>query len=88
MIQMFVSICTDECEAKTGYVQCDRCTEAVHKSLVEIHKLEDYCIKPTANNMKCPLCHEEVEGPSNGGWKHHLASSDGCAGTAKRRSRI
>lgn len=55
---------------------------------MDIHKLEDYCVTPKAGNMKCPLCHEEVEGPSNGGWKHHLATSDGCAGTAKRRARI
>lgn len=46
-------------------------------------------MEPKPNTMKCPLCHEEVEGPSNGGWKHHLTKSDGgCAGTAKRRSRI
>ncbi|XP_055298769.1 centrosomal protein of 104 kDa isoform X2 [Sitodiplosis mosellana] len=76
---------TEECDAKIGYVRCDRCTEAVHKNLLDIHKLEDYCVEPKPNNMKCPLCHEEVEGPSNGGWKHHLV---GCAGTARRRSRI
>lgn len=79
----------EECEAKIGYVQCDRCKEAVHKNLLDIHKLEDYCVAPKPNNMKCPLCHEEIDGPpANGGWKHHLASPNGCAGTAKRRSRI
>lgn len=79
---------TEECEAKIGYLQCDRCTEAVHKDLMEIHNMEDYCVELRAGYSKCPLCHEEVEGPANGGWKHHLCSDDGCIGTAKRRSRI
>lgn len=77
-----------ECDAKIGYVICNRCTEAVHKDLLEIHKMEDYCIPLKNNAAKCPLCHEEVARPSEGGWKYHLTASDGCARAAKRRSRI
>lgn len=84
----FSCVFAEECEAKIGYVRCDRCSEAVHKNLLDIHRLEDYCVTPKPKNTKCPLCHEEIDGPTNGGWKQHLASSNGCAGTAKRRSRI
>lgn len=76
----------DECDAKIGYVRCGKCTEAVHKNLLEIHQMEDHCTELKPNHTKCPLCHEEIENGANGEWKHHLVYN--CAGTAKRRSRI
>lgn len=88
LIFFFKFIFAEECEAKIGYVQCDRCTEAVHKDLLEIHKQEDYCTEKKANHLKCPLCHEQIEGPLNGGWKNHLTNQNGCSGTAKRRARV
>lgn len=79
---------SEECDAKIGYVACDRCADAVHKNLLDIHKMEDHC-KPQSGTAKCPLCHEIVEAPTNGGWKHHLMiDPNGCVGTIKRRSRI
>lgn len=84
----FRFLITEECDAKIGYIQCDRCGEAVHKDLLEIHKMEDFCTELKLNHLKCPLCHEQIDSSSNGGWKHHLISPSGCAGTAKRRARI
>lgn len=60
----------------------------MHKDLYEIHMEEDFCKEVTENAARCPLCHEDVEMPMNGGWKCHLLSSDGCAGNARRRSKI
>ena len=78
----------DECEAKISYIICDRCTEAVHKDLYEIHLMEDFCKEVQSNMARCPLCHEDVEIPLDGGWKVHLLSTGGCPGNARRRSKI
>lgn len=77
-----------ECEAKISYITCERCTEAVHKDLYEIHSMEDHCQKLKTGTVRCPLCHDEVDAPSNGGWKLHLLSAAGCRGNARRRSKI
>lgn len=84
----FCYLLSEECEAKGAYVTCDRCTEAIHKSLLEIHMMEDYCMELTKGTAKCPLCHDEVMHPLVGGWKQHLLSRNGCKGAAKRRSKI
>lgn len=34
---------TKECDAKISYINCERCTEAVHFDLHEFHLMEDYC---------------------------------------------
>lgn len=58
----------------------------MHKELLDIHQMEDYCIELKSKHVKCALCHEQIEDSVNGSWKHHLTTA--CAGTAKRRSRI
>lgn len=62
-------------------MKCVKCTEAVHKNLLEVHQMADYCMELKADHVKCPLCHGDVDG-----LKHHLILD--CPGTAKRRSRI
>lgn len=84
----FICLMTEDCEAKAAYVTCDRCTEAVHKNLLDIHRMEDFCTTLTKGTAKCPLCHGEVTFPLVGGWKQHLLSPRGCPGAAKRRSKI
>lgn len=79
---------TGECDAKISYITCKRCTEAVHKDLYEIHSMEDHCQELKANIARCPLCHGEVDGPLDGGWKMHLLSANGCRGNARRRAKI
>ncbi|KAG4074994.1 hypothetical protein HA402_014573 [Bradysia odoriphaga] len=79
---------TGECDAKISYITCKRCTEAVHKDLYEIHSMEDHCKELKTNVARCPLCHDEVEAPLDGGWKLHLLGADGCRGNARRRAKI
>lgn len=49
---------------------------------------EDHCKVVAESAVRCPLCHEDVNRPQDGGWKVHLLSSGGCAGNARRRSKI
>ncbi|XP_055901824.1 centrosomal protein of 104 kDa isoform X2 [Eupeodes corollae] len=78
---------TKECEAKNSYINCDRCTESVHKQLYELHQMEDYCRELKTGAARCPLCHDDVHLPLDGGWKLHLLSSSGCPGNARRRTK-
>ncbi|XP_058059903.1 centrosomal protein of 104 kDa [Anopheles bellator] len=75
----------NECEAKTSYLTCERCTESVHKDLFEYHLMEDFCRELTTGAARCPLCHDDVLLPLDGGWKRHLLSRAGCLGNARRR---
>ncbi|CAD7086006.1 unnamed protein product [Hermetia illucens] len=79
---------TNECEAKANYISCERCTESVHKGLYELHLMEDYCREIRTGAARCPLCHDDVHLPLDGGWKLHLLSISGCPGNARRRSKI
>ncbi|XP_058124047.1 centrosomal protein of 104 kDa [Anopheles ziemanni] len=74
-----------ECEAKTSYLSCERCTESVHKDLYEYHLMEDFCREFTTGAARCPLCHDDVLLPLDGGWKRHLLSRAGCLGNIRRR---
>uniref|UniRef100_A0A182LZ57 TOG domain-containing protein n=1 Tax=Anopheles culicifacies TaxID=139723 RepID=A0A182LZ57_9DIPT len=75
-----------ECEAKTSYLSCERCTESVHKDLYEYHLMEDFCRELTTGAARCPLCHDDVLLPLDGGWKRHLLSRAGCLGNTRRRA--
>ncbi|XP_055372209.1 centrosomal protein of 104 kDa isoform X2 [Condylostylus longicornis] len=79
---------TNECEAKNSYVTCERCTESVHKQLMDLHMMEDYCRELKTGAARCPLCHDDVNLPLDGGWKLHLLTSSGCPGNARRRSKM
>ncbi|XP_062548143.1 centrosomal protein of 104 kDa isoform X2 [Armigeres subalbatus] len=78
----------NECEAKTSYVTCERCTESVHKDLYEYHMMEDFCRELTTGAARCPLCHDDVLLPLDGGWKRHLLSRSGCLGNTRRRIKV
>ncbi|XP_053957990.1 centrosomal protein of 104 kDa [Anastrepha ludens] len=78
---------TKECEAKDSYVMCERCTESVHKQLYDLHQMEDYCRELKTGAARCPLCHDDVHLPLDGGWKLHLLSSTGCPGNTRRRAK-
>ncbi|XP_053696322.1 centrosomal protein of 104 kDa [Sabethes cyaneus] len=78
----------NECEAKTSYVTCERCTESVHKDLYEYHMMEDFCRELTTGAARCPLCHDDVLLPLDGGWKRHLLSRSGCLGNSRRRANV
>ncbi|KAH8274069.1 hypothetical protein KR044_009876 [Drosophila immigrans] len=77
---------TTECDAKDNYVVCTRCTESVHKQLYELHQLEDFCRELKIGAARCPLCHDDVNLPLDGGWKLHLLSAGGCPGNIRKRN--
>ncbi|XP_030562086.1 centrosomal protein of 104 kDa isoform X2 [Drosophila novamexicana] len=77
---------TTECEAKDSYVVCTRCTESVHKQLYELHQMEDFCRELKTGAARCPLCHDDVHLPLDGGWKLHLLSAGGCPGNIRKRN--
>ncbi|KRG03228.1 centrosomal protein of 104 kDa isoform X1 [Drosophila mojavensis] len=76
----------NECEAKESYVVCARCTESVHKQLYELHQMEDFCRELKTGAARCPLCHDDVHLPLDGGWKLHLLSAGGCPGNIRKRN--
>ncbi|SPP82329.1 centrosomal protein of 104 kDa isoform X2 [Drosophila guanche] len=77
---------TTECDAKESYVVCVRCTESVHKQLYELHQMEDYCRELKTGAARCPLCHDDVHLPLDGGWKLHLLSAAGCPGNIRKKN--
>ncbi|XP_020810295.1 centrosomal protein of 104 kDa isoform X1 [Drosophila serrata] len=77
---------TMECDAKESYVVCARCTESVHKQLYELHQMEDYCRELKTGAARCPLCHDDVHLPQDGGWKLHLLSAGGCPGNIRKKN--
>ncbi|XP_034667177.1 centrosomal protein of 104 kDa isoform X2 [Drosophila subobscura] len=77
---------TTECDAKESYVVCARCTESVHKQLYELHQMEDYCRELKTGAARCPLCHDDVHLPLDGGWKLHLLSAAGCPGNIRKKN--
>ncbi|EDV32027.1 uncharacterized protein Dana_GF14244, isoform A [Drosophila ananassae] len=77
---------TTECDAKDSYVVCARCTESVHKQLYELHQMEDYCRELKTGAARCPLCHDDVHLPQDGGWKLHLLSGGGCPGNSRKKN--
>lgn len=50
--------------------------------------MSDYCNELKTGAQRCPLCHEDVNLPLDGGWKLHLLKLNGCPGNARRRSKI
>ncbi|KAM8714963.1 hypothetical protein ACLKA7_002071 [Drosophila subpalustris] len=77
---------TTECDAKDSYVVCTRCTESVHKQLYELHQMEDFCRELETGAARCPLCHDDVNLPLDGGWKLHLLNAGGCPGNIRKRN--
>lgn len=73
----------DECDGKSDYVRCDRCTEVVHNDMFDIHAAEPYCKAPPASGgfLRCPLCHADV--PMATGWREHLGRPGICVGNVR-----
>ncbi|XP_063698655.1 centrosomal protein of 104 kDa [Culicoides brevitarsis] len=78
----------NECDAKESYLPCERCYESVHKDLYEYHLMEDYCIEVTNGADRCPLCHDEIFLPMEGGWRRHLLGKSGCRGNPRTKSKL
>ncbi|XP_052715307.1 centrosomal protein of 104 kDa-like isoform X2 [Crassostrea angulata] len=72
-----------ECEAKTNYQKCPRCTEAIPKSDYDEHIAAKSCNSARASNNHCPLCHQNIASGEEG-WKSHLMSREGCKQNPRR----
>lgn len=44
-----------------------------------------FFLELTTGAARCPLCHEDVNLPLDGGWKRHLLSKSGCPGNISRK---
>lgn len=74
-----------ECERKNLFMQCARCSEAIHKDHLGDHAQSPTC-KPLVSGRNCnhcPLCHENFS-PGEESWKSHLMRRDGCSQNSRR----
>ncbi|XP_031422735.1 centrosomal protein of 104 kDa [Clupea harengus] len=74
-----------ECESRGVFMQCARCSEAVHRDQLGDHAQSSTC-KPLVSGQSCshcPLCHENFS-PGEESWKSHLMSRDGCTQNTRR----
>ncbi|XP_048780566.1 centrosomal protein of 104 kDa-like isoform X2 [Ostrea edulis] len=72
-----------ECEAKSNYAKCPRCSEAIAKSDYDEHIAAKSCNPSKSSFNHCPLCHQNI-GSGEDGWKSHLMSRDGCKQNPRR----
>ncbi|BFZ23710.1 hypothetical protein BsWGS_26748 [Bradybaena similaris] len=72
-----------ECETKSNFSKCPRCTEAIARSEFDQHVADKACnaSKPGLNH--CPLCHENIPSGEDG-WKEHLMNKTGCKQNPRR----
>ncbi|XP_071840372.1 centrosomal protein of 104 kDa-like isoform X1 [Apostichopus japonicus] len=66
-----------ECESRTKFAKCPRCSEAHEKTELDRYVTEKIC-EPLAEGMaRCPLCETQI--PANDeSWKSHLMGPNGC----------
>nr|KAG5692452.1 hypothetical protein BaRGS_010162 [Batillaria attramentaria] len=72
-----------ECEAKSNFGKCPRCTEAIPRADLDQHIADKTCNPAKSNMSHCPLCHENVSSGEDG-WKDHLMTRDGCKQNPRR----
>ncbi|XP_028848339.1 centrosomal protein of 104 kDa isoform X2 [Denticeps clupeoides] len=80
-----------DCENNGAFMQCARCTEAVHKDQLSEHAQSSACNPPGSGKASnhCPLCHEnfapgEEVRQVHQAWKWHLMSREGCTQNPRR----
>ncbi|XP_025081009.1 centrosomal protein of 104 kDa-like isoform X2 [Pomacea canaliculata] len=72
-----------ECEAKSNFGKCPRCSEAIPHAELDQHIADKTCNPAKPNMNHCPLCHENLlQGEE--GWKEHLMGHDGCKQNPRR----
>ncbi|XP_059170552.1 centrosomal protein of 104 kDa-like isoform X3 [Physella acuta] len=73
----------NECEAKSNFSKCPRCSEAIPKPEYDQHVSEKSCNPSKSGTNHCPLCHENISAGEDG-WKDHLMSRTGCKQNPRR----
>ncbi|XP_066546753.1 centrosomal protein of 104 kDa [Amia ocellicauda] len=78
-----------ECDKKSSFAQCQRCTEALPKEELSDHIRSKTC-NPSKSEKKsnhCPLCHENFA-PGDESWKSHLMRKEGCKQNVRRTAAL
>ncbi|XP_064642037.1 centrosomal protein of 104 kDa-like isoform X2 [Lineus longissimus] len=73
----------EECDAKSNFAKCPRCTEAIPKPEHPEHVREQLCPAAKKGLNHCPLCHENIDSGEDG-WKDHLMGQMGCKQNPRR----
>ncbi|KAH9514057.1 hypothetical protein Btru_030100 [Bulinus truncatus] len=82
-IATFTDHVLTECEAKSNFSKCPRCTEAIPKPEYDQHVAEKACTPSKSGLNHCPLCHENISSGEDG-WKDHLMGRTGCKQNPRR----
>jgi len=72
-----------ECEAKSNFGKCPRCSEGIPKPELDQHIADKACNPSKAGTNHCPLCHENISAGEDG-WKDHLMGRTGCKQNPRR----
>ncbi|XP_036961198.1 centrosomal protein of 104 kDa isoform X2 [Acanthopagrus latus] len=74
-----------ECESRSRFSQCPRCSEAVATEELTRHVQGPACNPPISGkgSNHCPLCHSNFM-PGEQAWKAHLMGREGCKQNSRR----
>ncbi|XP_037628154.1 centrosomal protein of 104 kDa isoform X2 [Sebastes umbrosus] len=74
-----------ECESRSKFSQCPRCSEAVATEDLTRHVQGPACNTPISGkgSNHCPLCHNNFI-PGEKAWKAHLMGREGCKQNSRR----
>ncbi|XP_074537277.1 centrosomal protein of 104 kDa isoform X2 [Halichoeres trimaculatus] len=74
-----------ECETRSKFSQCPRCSEAVATEDLTRHVQGPACNPPISGkgSNHCPLCHNNFL-PGEEAWKTHLMGREGCKQNSRR----
>ncbi|XP_047227490.1 centrosomal protein of 104 kDa isoform X4 [Girardinichthys multiradiatus] len=72
-----------ECENRSKFSQCPRCSEAVLTEVLTCHVQGSNCNRKGSVSNHCPLCHSNFP-PGEEAWKAHLMGREGCKQNSRR----
>lgn len=74
-----------ECESRSKFSQCPRCSEAMATEDLARHVQGPACNPPVSgkDSNHCPLCHNNFM-PGEEAWKAHLMGREGCKQNSRR----
>ncbi|XP_061129093.1 centrosomal protein of 104 kDa [Syngnathus typhle] len=84
-ISSFTEHLLSECDSRSKFSQCLRCSEAVATEDLTRHIQGTTCKPPVSGKRSshCPLCHSNFS-PGEEAWKAHLTASEGCKQNSRR----
>ncbi|XP_013875862.1 centrosomal protein of 104 kDa isoform X2 [Austrofundulus limnaeus] len=86
-IASFTEHLLGECENRSKFSQCSRCSEAVNAQDLTCHVQGPSCnpldVRNGSTLNHCPLCHSNFP-PGEEAWKAHLMGRDGCKQNSRR----